>query len=269
MSFSEKISSRAAVSLTAGTLLLLLSCVALTGCGKTKTSDSTTAATSTANTTTTTTTTTTATNTTKETSTTSTTTDVASDSDEKPAETASTKSLETTENGEKLSALGKKVLTSEKWIGQTKMAYIAAQRVPEIAEKVFCYCGCDYTDEHVSLLDCFTSDHGVDCNYCKGEVVMAYKMSKKGSSVADIQKAVDLNWGPKYPFFEQPSPAIKKYWKTRLWAPGVGPTPAEKHNDETPLYDPFTGTMDKNSAPMSKSEDCCGKKDKAVEAAKQ
>jgi hypothetical protein len=233
LSFSEKISSRAAVSLSAGTLLLLLSCVALTGCGETKTSSSTTTATATA------------------------------------TATANTTTTTTTENGEKLSALGKKVLTSEKWIGQTKMAYIAAQRVPEIAEKVFCYCGCDYTDEHVSLLDCFTSDHGVDCNYCKGEIVMAYKMSKKGSSVADIQKAVDLNWGPKYPFFEQPSPAIKKYWKTRLWAPGVGPTPAEKHNDETPLYDPFTGTMDKNSAPMSKSEDCCGKKDKVVEAAKQ
>lgn len=90
---------------------------------------------------------------------------------------------------------------------------------------------------------------------------MAYKMSRKGSSVAEIQKAIDLNWGPKYPFFEQPSDQIKKYWKTRLWAKGNGPTPAEKHNDETPLYDPFTGTQEKNSKPMGKAEDCCGKKD--------
>ena len=90
---------------------------------------------------------------------------------------------------------------------------------------------------------------------------MAYKMSRKGSSVEEIQKAIDLNWGPKYPFFEQPSDQIKKYWKTRLWAKGNGPTAAEKHNDETPLYDPFTGAQEKNSKPMGKAEDCCGKKD--------
>lgn len=152
------------------------------------------------------------------------------------------------------------------------MGYIAAQRVPEICQKIFCYCGCDYTDEHDSLLDCFTSDHGVDCIYCQGEAVMAYKMNRNGSSIADIQKSIDLNWGPKYPFFEQPSPAIKKYWKTRLWAKGNGPTPAEKHNDETPLYDPFTGSQEKNSKPMGKpGEDCCGgKKDaKAATTTKQ
>lgn len=183
-----------------------------------------------------------------------------------------TKALETSASSEELSPLGKKVLPANSYIGKAKMGYIAAQRVPEICQKLFCYCGCDYTDEHASLLDCFTSDHGVDCIYCQGEAVMAYKMSRKGSSIEDIQKAIDLNWGPKYPFFEQPSEPIKKYWKTRIWAPGNGPTAAEKHNDETPLIDPFTGSQEKNSKPMGKpGEDCCGgKKDaKAAKTTKQ
>lgn len=239
--------------MTAATMLF--SGVSLAGCGETKTTSSKTA------TTTETTSTTTTTKTSTETGTTSSTIDVASASSGDATETESTKALETVSGSGKLSALGEKVLDPGKYIGKAKMGYIAAQRVPELCEKIFCYCGCDYTDEHASLLDCFTSDHGVDCIYCQGEAVMAYKMSRKGSSAADIQKAIDLNWGPKYPFFEQPSPAIKKYWKTRLWAPGVGPTAAEKHNDETPLYDPFTGSMEKNVAPMGKSEDCCGKKD--------
>lgn len=221
----------------------MLSTFSMTGCSETKTATTTTAST-----------TATSTETNKETG-----SDSATATEKE--DTESTKGLETAANSQELSPLGKKVLPSAAYIGKAKMGYIAAQRVPEICQKIFCYCGCDYTDEHASLLDCFTSDHGVDCIYCQGEAVMAYKMSRKGSSVAEIQKAIDLNWGPKYPFFEQPSDQIKKYWKTRLWAKGNGPTPAEKHNDETPLYDPFSGTQDKNSKPMGKAEDCCGKKD--------
>lgn len=162
-------------------------------------------------------------------------------------------------------ATKRKVLDHSNYVGKVKMGYMAAEGAPEVCEKLFCYCGCDYTDEHASLLDCFTSDHGVDCIYCQGEAVMAFKMKKKGSSIADIQKAIDLNWGPKYPFYEQPSDAIKRYWKTRLWSPGVGPTVAEKHNESTPLLDPFTGNRDSSSKPMtsgedSKKGDCCGGK---------
>jgi len=170
---------------------------------------------------------------------------------------------------EEISALGAKVLDHSKFVGKVKMGYMAAQRAPEVCTKLFCYCGCDYTDEHGSLLDCFTSDHGVDCIYCQGEAVLAYKMTRKGASIAEIQKAVDLNWGPHYPFYEQPSETIKKYWKTRLWEPGDGPTAAEKHDEGKPITDPFTGSQDKDGKPMGKpSGECCGGKKDAKAAQK-
>lgn len=157
--------------------------------------------------------------------------------------------------------LSDKVLSNEKFLGHVKMCYMAAKQIPKLCQKLFCYCGCDYTDEHTTLLDCYTSDHSVDCSYCQGEAMMAFKMHRKGASDAEIQKAVDLNWGPHYPFIEQPSEAIKKYWKSRIWAPGAGPTVAEKHNEEKPLFDPFTGSQESDSKPMGKpSGNCCGGK---------
>lgn len=183
---------------------------------------------------------------------------------DKQVATAKTSDLEASKPAQTegaISALGAKVLDHSKFVGKVKMGYMAAQRAPEVCEKLFCYCGCDYTDEHCSLLDCFTSDHGVDCIYCQGEAVLAYKMKRKGASVAEIQKAVDLNWGPHYPFYEQPSDTIKKYWKTREWSPGNAPTAAEKHDEGKPITDPFTGSQDKDSKPMGKpSGDCCGGK---------
>lgn len=154
--------------------------------------------------------------------------------------------------------LSAKVLMRPDFIGRVKMAYMAAKEIPALAQKLFCYCGCDYTDEHTSLLDCYTCDHSVDCDYCKGEIMMAFKMHRKGASVAEIQKAIDLNWGPHYPFYEQPSDAVKKYWKTRLWAPGAGPTKFEHQDEKKPIIDPFTGAKETTSKPMSNKGDCCG-----------
>lgn len=156
--------------------------------------------------------------------------------------------------------LSAKVLMRPDFIGRVKMAYMAAKEIPALAQKLFCYCGCDYTDEHTSLLDCYTCDHSVDCDYCKGEIMMAFKMHRKGASVAEIQKTIDLNWGPHYPFYEQPSDAVKKYWKTRLWAPGAGPTKFEHQDEKKPIIDPFTGAKETTSKPMSNKSDCCGGK---------
>lgn len=88
--------------------------------------------------------------------------------------------------------------------------------------------------------------------------MMAFKMHRKSASVAEIQKAIDLNWGPHYPFYEQPSDAVKKYWKTRLWAPGTGPTKFEHQDEKKPIIDPFTGAKETTSKPMSNKGDCCG-----------
>lgn len=158
-------------------------------------------------------------------------------------------------------ALATKVYMPPKAIGHVKMSYMAAKQIPEILQQLFCYCGCDQVHEHTSLFDCFKDDHSVECSYCLGEAIMSFKMNKKGCSIADIQKSVDLNWGPHYPFPEQFSNTIKNYWKTRLWAPGDVPTPAEKPNDKKPLFDPFTQAFDRYSKVTgSPIGNCCAGK---------
>lgn len=169
-------------------------------------------------------------------------------------------------------ALAAMVSSPENYSGQTKMAYMAAKQAPELMQKLFCYCGCDHIHDHLSLLDCFKDDHSDECRYCRGEAVMAFKMSKKGASLCEIQKAVDLNWGPYYLWWKEPSETARTYWKTRLWAPGKAPTVAEKHLEGDPKYDPFTETLDKfDKKVRSSSGNCCGgsKEAKAARDTKQ
>jgi|688.fasta_scaffold668845_2 hypothetical protein len=97
-----------------------------------------------------------------------------------------------------------------------RLSYEAAKSHPEIIEKLFCYCGCDLTASHSSLLDCFRSDHGVTCDYCQEEALLAAKLKMKGASLASIQKQVDQEFTKFYPF-EQDTPAYKNYKNTRLW----------------------------------------------------
>jgi hypothetical protein len=112
------------------------------------------------------------------------------------------------------------VLQSETFVGKTKASYIAAKKVPEICGKLFCYCGCDETDNHKTLLDCFTSEHGVDCSICQDEALIAYKMKQEGKTLAQIQKVIDLKFVADYNgLFEKPSEALATYRKQRSWNP--------------------------------------------------
>jgi hypothetical protein len=110
----------------------------------------------------------------------------------------------------------KPVLDPGQYFGKAKAGYQAAKEAPEICAKLFCYCGCDLTDDHGSLLDCFTSDHGVDCYICQEEALVALKMKQQGKSLAEIQKVVDLAYTKEYPWDEN-SPAYKKYLAAKLW----------------------------------------------------
>jgi hypothetical protein len=102
------------------------------------------------------------------------------------------------------------VLNPDKFVGKVALGYAAAKEIPEVCAKLFCYCGCDLTDEHSSLLDCFTCDHGVDCTVCQDEAIIALDLKKKGKSLAEIQRAIDDAFQTLYPW-EKPSPALKKY----------------------------------------------------------
>src|SRR5271154_5209613 len=110
------------------------------------------------------------------------------------------------------------VLPPEQFFGAAAMGYAAAKAVPEVCSKVFCYCGCDITDHHKCLLDCFASLHGVDCHICQEEALQTLRMDRNDDSIAAIQQAIDEGYSSKYPFKEE-SPALKHYKSIRLWHP--------------------------------------------------
>lgn len=108
------------------------------------------------------------------------------------------------------------VLAPSQFFGGAAMGYAAAKAIPEVCSKIFCYCGCDITDGHNCLLDCFTSRHGVDCHICQEESLQALRMHRDEEPLVNIQKNIDENYSNRYPFKEE-SPALKKYKATRLW----------------------------------------------------
>lgn len=157
------------------------------------------------------------------------------------------------------------VLDPNKYFGKAKIGYMAAQACPEICEKLFCYCGCDVTDEHDSLLDCFTTDHGVDCYICQEEAVIALKMKKEGKSLGEIQKAIDAKFEKMNPF--DPTDKLKKYWSIRSYKPGSqdGASSAKSAKSSGAALSSgknSTANPGKNAQPKSSGKSCCGGKDK-------
>jgi hypothetical protein len=44
--------------------------------------------------------------------------------------------------------------------GRVREAYKAAAEIPDVLAGLRCYCGCDKSQGHRHLLDCFVDDHG-------------------------------------------------------------------------------------------------------------
>lgn len=155
------------------------------------------------------------------------------------------------------------VLAPQKFFGKAKLGYLAAKQIPQIADKLFCYCGCDLTDEHISLLECFTSDHGADCDVCVGEIVDALKLHRKGATIAQIQEAIDKKYRHEYPFDETPSDTLKQYEANRLWKPAKSSTSPAKGGAGAVKKSATTGTtrvVKKDAtAQGTKKGSCCGK----------
>jgi hypothetical protein len=103
-----------------------------------------------------------------------------------------------------------KVLEPEKFKLPVKLGYQAAQAYPQVMRQVFCYCGCDRTDKHTCLLDCFTSVHGAYCAICQEEAIEAAACQRKGVSLAGTQRQIERHYAKRYPF-AQPSATLSKY----------------------------------------------------------
>lgn len=72
-----------------------------------------------------------------------------------------------------------------------KNAYIVAARIKKILYQQPCYCHCDQSQGHGSLLDCFVSKHGAGCGTCLREDLYAYEQSRKGQTAAQIREGIE------------------------------------------------------------------------------
>jgi Protein of unknown function with PCYCGC motif len=71
-----------------------------------------------------------------------------------------------------------------------KNSYALAAKVKKVLYQEPCYCHCDRSVGHGSLLDCFTSKHGSGCNICMAEALYSYEQTKKRKTPAQIREGI-------------------------------------------------------------------------------
>jgi hypothetical protein len=69
-------------------------------------------------------------------------------------------------------------------------AYTVAARIKKVLYQMPCYCHCDRSQGHGSLLDCFASKHGAGCQICVREDLYAYEQGRKGKTPAQIREGI-------------------------------------------------------------------------------
>jgi hypothetical protein len=72
----------------------------------------------------------------------------------------------------------------------TRYAYAVAARVKRALYQQPCYCFCDRSQGHASLLDCFANKHGAGCGTCIREALYTYEQSRKGRTAAQIREGI-------------------------------------------------------------------------------
>ncbi len=74
-------------------------------------------------------------------------------------------------------------------------AYAAARNAPQLLDGLYCHCECAKHLGHRSLLTCFESDHGSQCDICMGEAVLATRLAAGGGTLDQIRRAIDERFG--------------------------------------------------------------------------
>ena len=82
------------------------------------------------------------------------------------------------------------VLNPLMFVGPARQAYVIAQQNPWLLAQLWCYCGCDRTNGHRNLLDCYRDYHGTSCAICTGEALEANQLFNQGSPVEQIRDAL-------------------------------------------------------------------------------
>ena len=71
-----------------------------------------------------------------------------------------------------------------------KNAYAVAAKIKKTLYQQPCYCHCDRSKGHTSLLDCFASEHGSGCGTCIYEDLYTYEQVQKGKTAAQIREGI-------------------------------------------------------------------------------
>jgi hypothetical protein len=69
-------------------------------------------------------------------------------------------------------------------------AYAVAAKIKKALYQQPCYCHCDRSQGHKSLLDCFASKHGSGCGTCIYEDFYAFEQLSKGKTAAQIRAGI-------------------------------------------------------------------------------
>ena len=81
-------------------------------------------------------------------------------------------------------------LDPQNFQGNVREAYEVAERDPALLAQLHCYCGCDRSLGHKSLLDCFRDTHGSTCAICCGEARDGGEMARRGMPIEQIRDAL-------------------------------------------------------------------------------
>jgi Protein of unknown function with PCYCGC motif len=69
-------------------------------------------------------------------------------------------------------------------------AYAVAAKIKKTLYQQPCYCHCDRSKGHTSLLDCFASEHGSGCGTCIYEDFYSYEQLRKGKTAKQIREGI-------------------------------------------------------------------------------
>lgn len=72
-----------------------------------------------------------------------------------------------------------------------QQGYNIAARIKKVLYQQPCYCHCDRSQGHGSLLDCFTGKHAAECGVCLAEDFYAYEQTQKGKTPAEIREGIE------------------------------------------------------------------------------
>ena len=88
-------------------------------------------------------------------------------------------------------------LSPAKFSGKVAKAYQAAKEIPQVLDKIYCYCDCELNFGHKSNLTCFVDNHASQCDICINEALDAYYYVQKGLTIKEIKKKIDNKFGKK------------------------------------------------------------------------